>query len=524
MKKVVSLLLVAMLSCTFLCPAVFAQADVTFSASSIRDLIAMLDDNMPGAVDTQAGQALRAQVFGILELYTSTDLNMDSLMETVEKLEDGGFTIPTDLQDIVTQLGTDLTDNKDAVLLVLCMFRALPQEARAAAIADFKAAQQAVEDKSVATNTYWVSEEVAGVALESVDQAALQAVYDSFVNVNASGLGHDKMGTHGVGPNTILRLFKAFQGHLLLTDSDYGSSDFALASYSDEYADAVEEQIGNYFASINGETDLSFTSVMNQFLAAANDFESELQGNIKSVLGASEIGLYAALERKDDDEDTGSNRRPGGSSSSSKDDVTNVVPDTDSEPPMPPAAGEAYIYTDTAGHWAQDYIAELTKRGIFNGYDDGSFRPDLNITREEIAVAMTRALGLEDEARKARPTSFVDEHYISLWAVDSVNMMVQHGIFTGYDDGTFKPKQIISREELVAVVIRVFTSDLPSSELTYTDHEHVGDWARAYLEKATEMSIVGGYPDGSFQPKNPVTRAEAAKILYNFMHYAGFLK
>ena len=192
-------------------------------------------------------------------------------------------------------------------------------------------------------------------------------------------------------------------------------------------------------------------------------------------------------------------------------------------PAAPAAAEAAYIYTDTEDHWAQDYIAELSKRGIFNGYADGSFKPDIGITREEIAVALTRALGLENQAKFVKDYRFADSSYISLWAVDSVNMMVKMGVFEGYDDGEYKPKRIITREEMIAVIMRMFSSDLVRAELTYTDHEHIGDWAREYLEKATNMSIVDGYPDGTFRPANSITRAEAAKILYNFMHYAGLL-
>ena len=383
--------------------------------------------------------------------------------------------------------------------------------------------QAAVDEASAGA---WVSEAEAGVVLESVDQEALEDIYEYFVH-NDGEPGDAQLATHGIGINTILRLSFAFQDSLVLTDAAEGSDDFAVKTISDEFESGLYTYVTNHFNTINGTTITSGDDVINALVAALNSFDASLKADIKTVLGASEIDLYTPLVVEDDDDDDDSSRpssRP--SSSPTKPDITQQIGKLEankSEVSQPPVAEAAYVYTDTEEHWAKDYVAELSKRGIFNGYEDGSFRPDLGITREEIAVAMTRALELEAKAKRAPYANFTDSSYISSWAIEAVNMMVKVGIFTGYDDGYYRPQQIITREQLVAVVMRMFSSDLDKTALAYNDHNDIGDWARTYVKQATELSIVGGYPDGSFRPANSITRAEAAKILYTFMHYAGLL-
>ena len=98
--------------------------------------------------------------------------------------------------------------------------------------------------------------------------------------------------------------------------------------------------------------------------------------------------------------------------------------------------------------------------------------------------------------------------------------MVELGIFTGYDDNSFKPGQVITREELTAVLIRkIGVGD--ADDHGFIDAEHIGDWAEVYIKHAVEIGLVSGYPDGSFKPANAVTRGETAKMLYGFINHIG---
>lgn len=541
MKKLLSTLLAVIMLTMCLGTTGFAAGDLSFSEDSLFDLIDVLDRNMPMT------QQRRVEVFDIFVVYAETADSLGTLIGLLDSVTGTGSTVPggtigeSTLNSIIANVGDSLVANKDAIKLALSVIRALPDVERMAAIDDFKAAQAAVDAQSATDGSWWATENEAGVVLESVNQSALHYVYDSFVGNDGDVAedGTEKLGTHGIGPNTILRLAKGFNGSLMLTDAAEGSADFAVKEASDAFKDNLLAFVGAEYDSINGTDITTGEDVLNALVGALNGFDDTLKEQVKTVLGAEEIALYEPIASEDegevegDGDGSGDGSTPGvggsglGGSKPAAPSVTNklgdIVPDTSSEIPAPAAAGEAYTYSDTQDHWAQDYVGELTKRGIFNGYADGSFKPDMGITREEIAVALTRALGLTSKARYAPHYSFADSSFISLWAADSVNMMVKEGVFEGYDDGEYKPQRIITREEMVAVIMRMFTSDLAREELVYVDEEHIGDWAREYLEKATNLSIVGGYPDGTFRPDASITRGEAAKILYNFMHYAGLL-
>lgn len=528
MKKLISIFLVVVM--LTMCAGIsgFAATDVSFGASTLEDMIDILDRNMP------ATQARRVEVFNLLALYVSTDLNLDALIDMTETLN-----VPAEnpnkatFDEIIGRLGTDLTENQDTVLFTLDLLRALPEGKRADAINAFKEAQEAVDAQSATDGSWWATEEEAGVVLESVDQAALQDVYDYFVN-NDGEPGDAQLATHGIGINTILRLSFAFQNSLVLTDAAVGSENFAVKTISDDFKNGLYTYVTEHFNTINGAEITDGEDVINALVEALNAFGASLKADIKTVLGASEIGLYEALVAEDDDDDDSSTGRPGSNrptggylgGSDTVDmskEVGNIKPDMSEAVDEPASAEAAYIYTDTAEHWAKDYIGELSKRGIFNGYEDGSFKPDLGITREEMAVALTRALDIEDKARRAPYYSYTDSSYVSTWALDAVNMMSKLGVFTGYDDGSYKPQQIISREQMVAVIMRMFDDSVPKVALDFTDEHVIGDWAVGYVESATTLGIVAGYPDGTFRATNYITRAEAAKILYIFMHYANLL-
>ncbi len=523
MKKFISVLLATVMLTLCLGTTGFA-ANVSFSDATMEDIIDLLDRNMP------LTQAQRVEVFNLFALYAQTADNMGSLITILDSVTGTGSTVSGTLNDatfnsIIANIGDSLAANKDAIKFILSVFRALPNSERQDAIADFEAAQEAVDQASTGE---WATEAEAGVLVnDSADfQTALQNVYDYFVYNEGEEPGDAQLATHGVGPNTILRLSKSFQGSLVLTDASVGSSDFAVKTVSDEFKNNLYTYVTAHFDTINGQPIIDGNVVLTTLVAGLNELgDASLKADIKTVLGAEEIALYTPLAYDSDDSDSGRPNRPGSSSSSTRDTTQQIgkLQPTESEVSQPPVADAAYVYTDTSDHWAKDYIAELSKRGIFNGYEDGSFRPDLGITREEIAVAMTRALGLETKAKRAPYCNFSDSSYISEWAIEAVNMMVKVGIFTGYDDGLYRPQQIITREQLVAVVMRMFSDDIDRTTLTYNDHHEIGDWSRVYVKQATELNIVGGYPDGTFRPTNSITRAEAAKILYSFMHYAGLL-
>lgn len=115
---------------------------------------------------------------------------------------------------------------------------------------------------------------------------------------------------------------------------------------------------------------------------------------------------------------------------------------------------ESSAYPDTAGHWAQAEIAAASSAGLFKGYEDGTFRPESAVTREEIAVLLARVLGAEAYGRSA--PSFPDVN-AERWSYQEITALAELGIINGYEDGYFLPERAINRGEMAALVNRTRT-------------------------------------------------------------------
>ena len=111
------------------------------------------------------------------------------------------------------------------------------------------------------------------------------------------------------------------------------------------------------------------------------------------------------------------------------------------------------VFNDIANHWARQAILQVAERGIVSGYPDGNFRPDNPISRAEFIVMLIRLLGQEEVAFELE---FVDHEQIGAWAKGAIAQAVKHGIVHGYEDGTFRPNQEITRAEMSALFARAF--------------------------------------------------------------------
>lgn len=174
-------------------------------------------------------------------------------------------------------------------------------------------------------------------------------------------------------------------------------------------------------------------------------------------------------------------------------------------------------FTDIRGHWAREHVMELAKLGIVSGYTDGSIKPDNNITRAEMAVIVVKAVSLEPA--KEINLNFKDKDEIPSWAAGYIQTAVDSGIITGYEDNTFKPSKNLTREEMVVLIIKAFGIEIEEdlTPPTFTDVDEIGSWALNYVAKSVELNIVSGYLDNTFKPKRNVTRAESFTVLDNIL-------
>ena len=157
---------------------------------------------------------------------------------------------------------------------------------------------------------------------------------------------------------------------------------------------------------------------------------------------------------------------------------------------------------DTKNHFA--YII---------GYPDGSVRPESNITRAEIATIFFRMITKETRADMWSKINNYSDVELGTWYNNAISTLSNGNILTGYPDGTFAPNATITRAELAAIAIRssakILSAD--SSKIMFSDiSDH---WAENSIQLAAQLGYVIGYEDGTFRPDEPITRAEVATLL-----------
>ena len=157
-------------------------------------------------------------------------------------------------------------------------------------------------------------------------------------------------------------------------------------------------------------------------------------------------------------------------------------------------------------------IEVLNKEIHFNyviGYTDGTIRPNNDISRAEVATIFFRLL--TDEAREQYTTtagSFTDVK-AGMWCNRAIATLTNMGIIKGYTDGSFQPNKSITRAELATIIARFAKLDVNTK--TFSDIN--GHWAQKNIELAAGNGWINGYEDGTFRPNNNITRAETFAMI-----------
>ena len=189
--------------------------------------------------------------------------------------------------------------------------------------------------------------------------------------------------------------------------------------------------------------------------------------------------------------------------------------DEDDKPDEEPEESEEIIEEDVPlaeTPWlnTEDHYAYII------GYaEDGTVRPQANITRAEVATIFFRLL--TDEARDqfwSTSNNFTDVA-ADAWYNNAISTMVNAGIIQGYEDGTFRPNANITRAEFAAIASRFMSSGYDVEEDLFTDIAN--HWARDNINDAAMTKWINGYPDGTFLPDKVITRAEAVTLVNNVL-------
>ena len=163
---------------------------------------------------------------------------------------------------------------------------------------------------------------------------------------------------------------------------------------------------------------------------------------------------------------------------------------------------------DTENHFA--YII---------GYTDGNVRPGGNITRAEVATIFFRLLTQSSRASMWSKNNNFPDVSAAAWYNNAISTLTRGNILTGYPDGNFRPKNTITRAELAAIAVRFASADDIAQVTNRPSFSDIsGHWAQDHITLAGALGYVNGYPDGSFRPNTPITRAEVANLTNNVLN------
>lgn len=173
-------------------------------------------------------------------------------------------------------------------------------------------------------------------------------------------------------------------------------------------------------------------------------------------------------------------------------------------------------FIDIKGHWAERYFAVLIQDKIVSGYPDNTLRPNLQITRAEAAVMVVKAAKFE--ISKSQVLNLSDKQLVQVWAKPFIITAIDGGVIKGYEDGSFRPNNKITRCEMIVMVLKAFGIEQSfESAMTFSDSNTIPEWSKRFVKKGVDLEIIKGYNDNTFGPNKEITRAEAATIIAKCM-------
>ena len=192
----------------------------------------------------------------------------------------------------------------------------------------------------------------------------------------------------------------------------------------------------------------------------------------------------------------------------------------------------AGVYTDTKDNWARDAIQAMSQAGYLSGYSDNTFKPSAQITREQAAAIYGKVLQhnlneqeLADIVTKEASTSYSDVE-ADRWSNSAIKLVSAAGVMSGTSKTAFTPSKTMNREEFVASAASLakklnITTPVKTEKIRFKDEDSISLDYVADINYMAERGIVASGTTENFNPKQPVTRAQAATILNRMLNGAG---
>ncbi|WP_168118779.1 S-layer homology domain-containing protein [Paenibacillus sp. HB172176] len=187
-------------------------------------------------------------------------------------------------------------------------------------------------------------------------------------------------------------------------------------------------------------------------------------------------------------------------------------------------------FMDVASHWAKDAVNDMGSRMVISGVDNGRFNPDQAITRAEFAAIIVRGLGLKPE----NGTSVFTDVKETDWYNGAINTAYAYHLINGLEDGTFRPNDKITREQAMVIINKAMAitnlkAALPVQPVDvtlrpYIDTAEASSWALDGIADCVQSGIVSGRSGMQLAPKEHLTRAEVAVIVQRLLQKSELIK
>lgn len=171
-------------------------------------------------------------------------------------------------------------------------------------------------------------------------------------------------------------------------------------------------------------------------------------------------------------------------------------------------------FTDLqSGYWAYESIGKINASGFINGYPDGTFRPEGNITRAELVKIANQIFSYTQKQQ----STVLKDVLPSEWYYNEVLVAQNAGYIIGYTDGTFKPNNFVTRQELCKILDAINKFENLQNENDIKPTDEVSPWAVDYVNKVISNKIMTLDINNKFRATEYVTRAEACDALAKFV-------
>ncbi len=184
--------------------------------------------------------------------------------------------------------------------------------------------------------------------------------------------------------------------------------------------------------------------------------------------------------------------------------------------------GAEHTFPDVVGHWAEKYVSEAVKHGLFMGDTEGNFNPDDNVTRAQFVTVLWRMAGRPDVSTKL-PFADIEDQIPEF--KKAITWGYANGYIKGTSDTTFEPSATLTREAGMKI-LHSYSGGKIGKEIQlyavydgiFKDSKEISDWAKNSLYWGVYNKMISGTSSDTLSPKGTATRAQLAKILVDYLN------